>query len=357
METGNLLEFASTVAGGTISNVTTSPLTGSRCLEAVTGGGFSSYAEIKKIAADGTSNTNIGLTTVYMSFGYYHAGGTGNHGIVQFMDSAGNIAVSFERNNSGGNYWLNGATASGSITLSDSTWYDILLKITQNGTCELSINNASGGGITTCTASNFIIDKIRVGSFANGATVWTERFDDIVVSDTVIPSGLKVNILTPNGVGSNSFTSGTYTDVDEIPHDSDTTYVEAVNLASATINIAMTSSSSISAQNTKILAIKATAIGRKVSGTATSILSFRQESSELQTGSRTLGASFESTSKIIETQVVNTSFPLTGPSLDDISVSIDHTGAAGTTRHTQGMIEVLYDPFSPKRRNLTGVGY
>ena len=127
----------------------------------------------------------------------------------------------------GGQLQLN--TSSGTTTImtpSLNTWYRIDFKATKNGACEILVDGANA---TTGTGRNNAATNVSFGCFGADSAI-NVYFDDIAISDSAYPGAGQVNILKPNADGNyTNKTSGTYADVDEVPHDSGTTKIVQQN--------------------------------------------------------------------------------------------------------------------------------
>ncbi|MDO8335673.1 MAG: hypothetical protein Q7T74_02725 [Candidatus Saccharibacteria bacterium] len=125
--------------------------------------------------------------------------------------------------------------------LSLNTWYRIKFAMTNSATAggagvELYYGLASSPsdtfvasatGLTLTSTPNEQIYSFTLGT-TNAATR-TSYYDDLAMSDTGYPSAGQVDVLKPNGNNAMAWTLGTansYTEIDEVPHDTDTTYLK-----------------------------------------------------------------------------------------------------------------------------------
>lgn len=120
----------------------------------------------------------------------------------------------------------NAATSSSSTSvLSLNTIYKLWIHI--NNTTNVFEIKLDNGPVITHTYASAAGNPILVlgnGGVSN-ATQPVIAFDDIVASDTPMTDGFYIRRLSPNGNGSNTAWTGTYTDIDENPADDDSTYI------------------------------------------------------------------------------------------------------------------------------------
>lgn len=220
-ETGDLTE-ANYSTGGAVSVQSSIKRTGAYALR-MNPTASAPGVHFKKHSATGVMGTNFGLTTAYVTlyFRYATIDGGGLSRIGRMIDSSGNIVAYFAVS-AGGAITMVGTTTSATIaTISTGVWYQLDATFVSNGTCSASIDE---GTPQTCTGGNFNSDELCLG---NDLTNRTDDcyWDDLAISDSGIPGAGQVNILKPNATGSyTAWASGSYADVDEVPHDSDTTY-------------------------------------------------------------------------------------------------------------------------------------
>lgn len=142
------------------------------------------------------------------------------------------------RLNSSGNLAVYDSTptvqSTGSTTLSSGTWYCIELSNSQSGGVnnqwELKINGsveASGTFAIVNSVANVIVGK-TINRNGNSVDFY---YDDVAISDSAYPGEGRCTLLVPNANGTyQTATIGAgagshYQNVDEVPHDSDTTYL------------------------------------------------------------------------------------------------------------------------------------
>lgn len=104
----------------------------------------------------------------------------------------------------------------------------------QNGTgsaYELRINGTTELSGTWTTGHSDLWSFAQVGVNNSTTAAVDFYFDDIAISDSAYPGAGEVRMLKPNGAGATTqWTTGTgntYAEVDEVPHDSDTTYIKS----------------------------------------------------------------------------------------------------------------------------------
>ncbi len=238
-ETRSLINAGGEVAGSSNATLSSTTVrTGTRALSCA----GAQYASIGKTTA-GTLNPvaiNVSGTVYYKLHMYITARATTNtlFAISKTVDSTAttDAIVSVDVVVSGPSWYVRavGATnSSNSAALALNTWYSVTVKCVTNGTCEISINNATA---ITCTGRNFTQNYLVLGNSVSSTS--TVIFDDIVIDDAAMPpSTAGVNILLPTGAGgnntywANSPTGNTYAQINELASattnagDGDTTYL------------------------------------------------------------------------------------------------------------------------------------
>ena len=208
------------------------------------------------------------MGTTYVTFYLYVASRpAANCALVRFRDSAANEVVRINLDTAGEIRIVGTTTSADIATLSNSTWYRIDMRITGNGTCGLKVD---GGTETTLTGNNFTFDRITFGpTTAHTLDVY---IDDWAASDAGVVATPQVTMAVPTGSGNySSFTDGTgstYAEVDEVPHDSGTTYLQNTAGTSVAHTLAMQNASTIGASGS-ILAVKVLAIMAESTSTTT----------------------------------------------------------------------------------------
>lgn len=129
----------------------------------------------------------------------------------------------------GGDVTLVGATTSATVaTLSANTWYRFDLRVTKNATSGLRID---GGTEQTATANNQNVGGWAFGSLYDGADTYDYFYDDFVVGTAAFPDGDGPVVLLSKPIAAGNYsdwtdgTGSTYAEVDEVPHDSNTSFL------------------------------------------------------------------------------------------------------------------------------------
>lgn len=232
-ETGNTLEAQSSF--GTVSVQSTTKRTGSYALKsnptATTGG-----VDMRGLSASGFS-ADLDASTVYSSVSFYYVGNPSvDQNVLGYINSASVNLARLILTTSGqiqAQYW-NGADAATSVgsavSLTPNTWYTLELAAINtttpgSSTVEWRLNGVVQAtlGSLTIRSANRDIDWVRLGA---GAAVTSETYyDDFAISNSAYPGIGRVHVLKPRAAGNNTAWTGTNVDVDEVPHDSDTTYI------------------------------------------------------------------------------------------------------------------------------------
>lgn len=224
-ETGNFIQMTST--GGTVSVQTSTKRTGAYAMRANPTAG-TGFAYVGGLGATGKTavlnRTAETFVTVYVN--YVTLPGA-SATVLQVLTAGFSSGVDLDIT-SGGDLTLVGATTSSTIaTLSTGTWYRIDLRYTKNSTCGAKVD---GGSEQTCTANNTDFDYLLLGCSAS--ETWEAFYDDCVIGTTALDAGVGpcVRMAVPIGAGNYSswiVNGGTdpYARVNEIPHDSSTTYI------------------------------------------------------------------------------------------------------------------------------------
>lgn len=204
-----------------------------------TGTGFH---RIRKVAATGVGSDNFAVASIYSRFYFRYdtKPASGDEPFAALASaSVGSTAEIELRLNSSGQivvYTWDGSTVTGSATLNQNTWYRIeqhqsvaaneviTWSVKVNGTVDVS-------GVTSEFSGVSLFNNFFLGKTANRNSQSVDfYYDDWHVSDSAYPGAGQCGILIPNANGNyQAWTIGAgadhYTSVDEIPHDSDTTYL------------------------------------------------------------------------------------------------------------------------------------
>jgi hypothetical protein len=209
---------------------------------------------------------------------------------------------------SGGAVTLAGATTSATVaTLVSGTWYRFDMRVTSNSTCGLAID---GGTEQTCTGNNLNQDRLYLGrTVTSEAFALDVCFDDVLINTTGFPGAGEVRRLDPDGNGNYtgwaSGTGVTFAEVDDdVPgHDSDTTYVKALDTGDNTgRTFSLESSASASVAGT-ITAVSIYGVVRSESITGTSVVGLRARngSTDIDTSGQEWGTVYLGKGLILDT--------------------------------------------------------
>ena len=196
------------------------------------------YADVGALLGNG-QNGSLGGADGYFSWDFRYATkpGSGSEPIAQVRVSTATIKATLRLTSTGtlDLYSTAGAlVASGATVLAADTWYRIDLYVGKESSSTASdapyilrINGSveySGTGDLHENSPSWI----RLGKVSNVSGQSVDFFyDNVSISDTEFaPAGSRVRAMKPDGAGHYSgATAGTWQDVDELPHDSDTTYL------------------------------------------------------------------------------------------------------------------------------------
>jgi len=194
---------------------------------------------------------------IYFTFYLWIASAPSAKTTILEVESAGpsQLRVKLDTDNTLTLVYFNGAAVqtqigSASAALSTGAWHLIEVKGTALATggssvAELKLNGsvvATGTGLTVMvTPANSTHAYIGMIDAATADLY----FDDIVIDDAAYPGARQVNILKPRAAGASAQwatgTSALFSAVNEVPHDSDTTYIGSVTSGNAS-SFAMDSS-------------------------------------------------------------------------------------------------------------------
>jgi len=146
--------------------------------------------------------------------------------------NSGGSSVAFVNLSAGGVITAGGATTSATaatITPNDGVWHRLDLMVLSNGASTISVDS---GSAQTFTANNLTQDRLIVGGDSADTQVW--YIDDVVIDDAGFPgSDYSIHRMDIDGAGTYTAWTGTYADMDEVPHDSDTSYVNSTGTSGA----------------------------------------------------------------------------------------------------------------------------
>jgi hypothetical protein len=195
---------------------------------------FRNAAAWTAAATDSVFAHNDLYVTVY--FRYATRPAANDEEILQFIHSGGGKL--WLRINSSGNLAVYNAAvalvATGTAVLAQDTWYRLDVRCGTSATIgayEVKIDGTTDVSGTANTSANQHTG-VRLGKVANrnGNTV-DYFYDDLIISDTAYVGAGAVEIMVPTASGTYSqWTAGTgstFADVDDVPHDSGTSYLAA----------------------------------------------------------------------------------------------------------------------------------
>ena len=367
-ETGNASEAFQAL--GTYSIQSTTKRTGNYALRVnpvTTGTGYFSLAGLAATGGIG----DIGSTETYMAF-YFRVAAAPAANDEEF--ALLNLSGSPNNNNAlrltSGRvikfYSGDGTTliATGSTVLALDTWYRIELWIGSgdgagatdnyelriNGATEFSGTMQFGGAGATAVA--FYLGKVNN---KNGQSV-DFYYDDVAVSNSGWVGHGKVSILKPNGAGSYTDWTGTYADVDEVPHDSDTTYLTSSTSGQAE-TVALDSAAT-SGVDGAIGTVKAVAIVRDEGGASAIQVRLRSGTTDSDTTSADPGTSYVALCKMYDVNPAD-SAAWESADIDGIEAGVENNASvAARCTAIYAMVwstgQVASKPF---RKTLLGVGF
>lgn len=285
-ETGDFSEVVATAGAATMTIDSAVKRTGAYSFKVVSSANFG-YARITGLAADGTA-ADFNTANIYIRFYLYVSSlpASGSVDIIRVLQNSGaRFMVGVALSSTGTlqlTYW-NGSDAetnigSASSALSTGQWYRVEIKGTSlataaGATVELKLDGsvvATGTSLTVCSVQ-VNAGEFRLGTQASNTS--TIQYDDIAIDDAAYPGAGEVHILKPNAAGSFSNwaagTGSTFAEVDEVPHDSNTTYIAISTTASySTFNMESAATGGISGT---IFAVKTVAIAKRI-GTSTGLV-------------------------------------------------------------------------------------
>lgn len=243
------------------------------------------WGRIRKLAATGAPTIFV-ETNAYFS-GYFYVGSrpsAADEDVWRFTGAATNgPTIAHTTSGTLKLYYYNGSNTKTLVgttsALSTSAWHLFEVSIVNyatgsaNGSIELKIDGVSALSATSIqhtASSTDHLESCIIGSNIDGAfSASNVYWDDIAISDSAYPGAGQVNILVPTAAGTESTgwasgTGATYAEVDEIPHDSDTTYIKSTAAGDAR-NYNLTDSATAGVAGT-VGAVKFCAINRNEGG-------------------------------------------------------------------------------------------
>src|SRR3990170_4999973 len=334
-ETGNTLE-ASSASGATVQGTT--KRTGDYALRLNPSASVAIFT-VKCLAADGSAG-NMGITTTAY-FTFYLRLGSLPGSTVRIAEadgiSGGNIRISVD---SSGNVflsnWAESADSSTAATLSAGVWYRIDLKAVKSGTCELQVD---GGTAVTLSGGVVNIDYLNLGTTAS--QTMDVYYDDVAVSDSGFPGAGQVNRMDPDGDGALGTgwaggTGSTFAEVDEVPHDTDTSYWQSTAASDVrTVTLETAASAGVGGA---IATVKSVAINRDEGGSSLVAVRLRSGSTNDDTSDRNVGITYALYGKVYDTDPADAGAWTSGD-LDALEVGVVNN-AAVAARCTELLVMV-----------------
>lgn len=226
-EMGDLLALESPAANFTVSS--TVARSGTYCYRT---GGNSSNTANKSVTAG---------TAFYVRFGWYFSA-VGAHRPLKWYGS-GTEMGSLRQNSSSGKLELYTSTGTlqvtGTLVLAPTTWYliEVYILYADSGTLTVKVDGIQDATFSGDTKPGAVAN-LDTMVFGGGVSNYT-YFDDIAINNTAGGSDDswcgdgKIIMISPNGVGDSSqltpSSGSNWQCVDEIPPDSDTSYVESAS--------------------------------------------------------------------------------------------------------------------------------
>jgi hypothetical protein len=347
-ETGDLSEAQNTT--GTISVVTSPVHSGAYALR------------INPTAATGNYNMRgptttgadaaLGLSTLYVSFYLRLAALPGATIFISRASDGTNFIASLQVT-SAGEIFID-ATAGDSATaatLVADYWHRIDFKVVQNGTCELQVD---GGTVVTATGANLTINQVRFGTGTETKDIY---LDDIVFDDAGFPSAqYAIRRMAPSADGNytawaDNLGGNDWEAVDDVPHDSDTSYITS-STATEAETVALEDGPSASIWGT-VLGVKSLAIVRDEGGASSIDIRLRSGSTDDDTTNSDPGSAYVLRAKLYNTDPA-TSAAWVLSALDSVEVGVLNNNNVAV-RCTMLCASVLYMP--PRLLASTGVGF
>ena len=319
-------------------------------------------------AADGATTNAIACTNP-CSIGFWFRADTIpaslEEQMLDFQNNAGGIGyLTLESDGQIGLYDASPAAGIGTSTtaLSSGTWYFIELQVSGGATAayELKIDGVSQfSGTRSFDAGTIRAISLGKRTNRNGQTV-DFYYDDFYMNDSSYITNArnsKVLAMVPNATGGTytAFAAGTnssnFAEADEIPNDSDTTYVKSTN-ADEAVAFGMQNTSAVGISGT-ILGMRAVARLRDETGTSINSLRIRSGATDNDTTARDPGASYASTQKVYETDPA-TSAAWTTSGLDAVEVgATDGAGSSVRIRLTAAYAMVYFTPAAATETAVT----
>lgn len=339
-ETGDASDMLGTV--GTFSVQNSVVRTGGyalRCNPTTTGTG---YVIMVGLGTNGQVS-NLSNATLYATFYFrYATKPTSNEeSICKFVTKE----IELKINSSGQlSVWVAGGGSqlgsTGSTALSADTWYRIEFSCDGSGSWAVQIDGTAEISGTSSQTSSAM--QVYFGKSVNYNNNTVDFFyDDIWIDSSTFRGAFEVKRMGPNGNGSYTAWTGTYTDVDEVVSDGNTSYIESATSGQAE-TVALESGATAGITGT-VHAVKSVSIWREEpSGTSSIQTRLRSSSTDNDTVARNGNTTFAFIAKNYETDPATSAAWLLS-ALDSVEVGVVN-GANVNVRCTLLCAMVAYTP-------------
>ena len=235
--------------------------------------------------------------------------------------------------------------ATGTRVLAAGQWYWLTVKVGMgnpgpyevylNGTLEFS----GTGNMTAMNAGAFLLGKT---TNRNGQSV-DYYFDDVQLDTAAHPTPACIARLDVTGAGNYSQWTGTYADVDDVPHDTDSTYL--TDAVSGDVSSFVNEGLATSGITGQIVAVRTSAFVRdEGNANARTQILLRSGATDDYTTSNRPGATYTLRTKVYTTDPnTGAAWTLAGLAAAEVGVK---NAAAYAVRCTQLSLQVLYRPAS-----------
>ena len=355
-ETGDLTEGTS--SSGTVSVQSTVVRSGGyafRSNPTTTGAGRLDLGGLSAAGAIAGFNVATIYETVY--FRYATRPASADEPIIRHISQLGALKFELRLNSSGQLAAYDSALtllATGATVLAADTWYRIEVSVGTGTSAawEVKINGVSEiSGTANLTTSNVSDCRLGKSINRNGNTV-DFFYDDVCFDDAAYPGAGQVFRMDADNNGAYTAWTGVYTDVDDIPHDSDTTYLSNATSGNAE-TVTLESGASAGLVGTP-KSVKSCAIVRDEGGSSAIQVRLRSATTDNDTTSSDPGATY-----VLRALVYNTD-PATGAAwlaaaLDSLEVGVDNA-ASVAARCTALSVMVWEDGVAVSARRMAVIG-
>lgn len=297
--------------------------------------------------------TTLNLATAYYAFYFRYATkpASASEEIVAVSNMLGSRKFSL-RITSGGvlqAYDSTGTTqlgSDGATVLAAGEWYlvEMLVGTGAAGSYAVRINlNVELSGTGSLTTSNN--SRLQLGKVTNRNSQDVDfYYDDVRIDSTGYPGPARVVRMDPDGAGDSTDWTGTYADVDEIPHDSDSTYL--TTSTSGHIELVSLESANSAGIGGKILTVVPCSVVRDEGGVSSFNMRLKTDTGTNNTTALNLGTPYTLHEQINETDPGTGAAWLIG-SLNTMQVGVV-ASAAVAHRCTALCAMVEFQPFAVK---------